>query len=607
LRTVPNITNNGKWFPYLFVCLSVLVVYLPSFTAEFILDDHPLIEHNSYLKEWHSIGSYLFQEDGFDPDSTNKHTGYYRPLVNLSYTLDYKIWGMNGPGFRITNLILHLLVCFALLSFYRQILERKDVALWIALIFSIHPIATESVSWIAARNNMLVTLFGILSFYFYIRAYKEQKYFFYILSVFLFTLSLFSKEFGLMLLPIFFIYQRTFDSKKEDILKELREYTPFIIIGLIYSFLRQNVIGSFISPTQASSDIFMRIYNLPYVLLLNLKIFFLPYNLHSYIVKISDSYISIGPLCGILFCVIAIYLLWIFRKKGILLFSACAFFFAIFPASGIIPTSSTSIIAMRWLYFPAVFILIILYQPIEKLMDFKSRIAFLIMVCIALYLGFNSYVLNRNLWHSDEDFSKQEVLHFNNMFYADVLAHIYFFEGKYDLAEKCFVKNFENGVYRPYNYIEYAIILYKKDKIDDSLINIDKARLYHPTKEHLGLIFNTKGLAYLKLKDSGRALKEFRKAVLFWPVNALFWENLGIAYSEVSEHRQAIDSFKKSVRMGSNSANIINNLSLSYVLNNECQKAVLLLDRKGYRENDRAKELLERAKRCLSERKDPVM
>jgi len=589
--------DHKKLFPYLLICLSVLAVYLPSFTGDFILDDHPLIENNSYIKEWHSIASYLSQEDGIDADSGNRHTGYYRPLVNPSYTADYKIWGMNGPGFRITNLILHLSACFALFIFYVRILNKRDTALCLALIFSLHPMVTETVSWVASRNNMLVTLFGILSFYFYIRAYRSERYFFYIMSILFFTLSVFSKEFGLMLLPIFFLYQRTLNTQKIDITKELREYIPYVLVGVLYFIFRQNVIGSFLSP-KGLPDLLEKVYNVPYILLLNLRVIFLPYNLHCYTTNMPDRFFSTGTLGGIICFIPAMFLLWKFRKNRLLLFSALSFLMAIFPVAGIIPTSAPSIIAMRWLYFPAIFILIVLAEPLNRLIRSKGRAAFFIIGCIILYLGINSWMLNRHLWHSEKIFYRQEVFHFKNLYSYDGLARIYFDEGNFSLAEKCFLESFRLGVNRTINYIEYAVILMERGEVKKALSNLKNAEACYPNKSEFGMICNHRGLAYLKLKELDRAYEELNKAVMFSPQAPLFLENLGVVCGEMGDHAKAIDSFKKAIRLQSKSENIYNNLALSYILNNECQKAVSLLDRKGFRENDRAKELLDRAKKC---------
>ncbi|MFC1862352.1 tetratricopeptide repeat protein [Thermodesulfobacteriota bacterium] len=599
IKTVYKDGKYSKLFPYLFICVAVLLAYLPSFTGDFILDDGPLIINNSYIREWHSISSYVFQEDGYDVDSHPMHTGYYRPLLNLSYTLDLKIWGLSGPGFRITNLILHSLVCFALLSFYNLILQKKYLSLFLVLLFSLHPINTETVSWVAARNNLLVTLFGILSLHYYIKSYRDRNYFHYIISIVFFVLAIFSKEFGLMLLPIFFLYQRTLNTQKQDIVIELREYIPYIIIGVCYFALRQNATGSIITP-EGFSDNLIRILNFPYVFFLNLKLIFLPYNLHSYIIKYPESVINIGTLSGILLFILIICLLLIYRKNSVVLFSVLAFFFAILPVGGIIPISAPSLTAMRWLYFPSIFILIILAHPLEKLIQFKKRISLFLFACIVLYLGVNSYTLNKLLWHSSDNFFEQEVLHFNNNFYADGLAQIYYNEKKFKLAEKYFEKNFESGVNRAINYLEYSQLLMKKGEIESSLSFLNKAELYCVADNEFGALYHNRGLAYLELDDLDRAGRNFRKAVIFSPEESVYWENLGVVYGKMGYHTKAIDSFKKGIRIGTSSKSIRKNLAYAYISINNCEKALSIIERLKYGDNNiDVDRLLEDANKCM--------
>ncbi len=96
-----------------------MLVYLPTFSGDFILDDRPLIQNNPYVKTFHSPFSYFAQEDGVtdELDTGDYHTGYYRPLINLTYSLDYQLWGLNAAGFRVTNLFSTHYLLFRSFSF----------------------------------------------------------------------------------------------------------------------------------------------------------------------------------------------------------------------------------------------------------------------------------------------------------------------------------------------------------------------------------------------------------------------------------------------------------------------------------------------------------
>ncbi len=94
---------------------------------------------------------------------------YYQPLVRLSHVLDYQIWGTNAAGHHATSVFLHALNAALVFGFVWTLLgttglasgERLSVALWVAVVFAIHPLQTESVAWMAVRTQLLCTTFGI--------------------------------------------------------------------------------------------------------------------------------------------------------------------------------------------------------------------------------------------------------------------------------------------------------------------------------------------------------------------------------------------------------------------------------------------------------------
>ena len=78
MKKTSDCNKKFSWIGFPIIALLALIVYLPTFTGDFILDDRSLIEKNPYIKEMHSIGSYLSQEDGItdEEDLGIHHTGY---------------------------------------------------------------------------------------------------------------------------------------------------------------------------------------------------------------------------------------------------------------------------------------------------------------------------------------------------------------------------------------------------------------------------------------------------------------------------------------------------------------------------------------------------
>lgn len=571
--------NTKNWKIIVLVPL-ICIAYLPTFTGEFILDDKFLIRDNSYIKEFHSLKSYLNQEDGIynDKDLGFYHTGYYRPLMNLFYFLDYKIWGMSAPGFRVTNVILHLLCGFILFHVINLFINNHQAAFWAAVLFSIHPLNTESVSFILARNNIIVTIFILLALYFYLRYVERESRIAYVFSILSFVGAVFSKEFGVMLLPVFFLYNRLLLKRMNSIYREIISYLPFIIILIIYLYLRRNVVGDFLTPVN-SEQIWVRIYFVPYLIMWNLKLIFLPYGLHTFSITYPTSLFSWQAIVSIILMIIIMGILWKKKDNKILLFSAISFLIFLFPILNIIPSSAVSLISMRWLYLPMAIIMLSVAFLIKKVIVLKKEIV-ISCICIAIiYMGVYSFFLNKTLWHNEDTFFSQEVLHFKNNYYAGGFAEKLLSKQRYKEAEKYFIIAINEYPENASSYLNYSSLLVKTGRAVEAVALLERAKKLSMIHEEQGQWYNNMGTAYFFLGQRDKALKHFEKAVTLAPVNVLFWTNLGGAYGTIGDYEKAVSVFKRGLDVISESLQLRINLALTYINMGEHDRAVEILEK----------------------------
>ena len=576
-----SVSMKQTLFSYSIISLFVAAVYIPTFSGEFILDDNPLIKNNPYIKEAHSLSSYLAQEDGITDvtgSAGNYHTGYYRPLISLSYRIDYKIWGMKAPGFRTTNLIVHLLTCLVLYHLMLLFVNDQKAALLAALLFSVHPVNTEAVSWITSRNNIFVTLFSLLSFYSYLKARGSMWYLRTVISAFCFMLAVVSKEFALMLLPIMFLYERFVGERKKAIHKELFGYLPFMLILVIYFFLRQSATGALLSPKHVHS-LGPNIYFAPYVIVHYLNCVFFPYRLHSFSVGYPASFLDWKAFVSILVLLLVGIILWRKRKNKWLVFSILSFLVSLFPVLNIIPTSASSLTAMRWLYFPMSFIFIAVAWVIQESLSKRRHLALCFFSVVLIYLGFYSYTLNERLWKNERDFLHREVLEFNNPLYYSGLAELYLNEKKYRDAEEYFRRSLKYDRNQTRSYINYSALLIETDRSEAALSLLNKAKSLTMTHDERGEWFNNVGMAHFKLKNLEEALKNFLKAVKYRPGQPLFWGNLGGAYGAMGDYTNAVSSLEKGLEMAPDSVDLRKNLALTYMKMKNYEGAIEILEK----------------------------
>lgn len=96
--------------------------------------------------------------------------GYYRPLLGATFILDNYLWMLEESFLHLENVLLHGANALLLYSVTERLAKRSGipashaVPFITALLFILHPLATESVNWISGRTDPLACLFLLLSF-----------------------------------------------------------------------------------------------------------------------------------------------------------------------------------------------------------------------------------------------------------------------------------------------------------------------------------------------------------------------------------------------------------------------------------------------------------
>ncbi|MCC6765946.1 MAG: tetratricopeptide repeat protein [Deltaproteobacteria bacterium] len=129
----------------------VLIAYANALRTPFLFDDAGILE-NPALHEfsWATV------------------RGTSRPLVQLSFALDWALGGANPVGYHVVNVAVHCLAALALYGVAARTLGATAMALAIALVWAVHPLQTESVTYVVQRAEsltgllFLVTLYGVI-------------------------------------------------------------------------------------------------------------------------------------------------------------------------------------------------------------------------------------------------------------------------------------------------------------------------------------------------------------------------------------------------------------------------------------------------------------
>ena len=564
------------------MCIIIAAAYIPTLSGDFILDDLPFVKDNPYLQEFHSLTSYLSQEDGISSERSDQwHSGYYRPLVNVTYTVDFMLWGTNGSGFRATNLILHLLTCLILYRCLNLVATGGRTGAFLSvLMFGLHPANTEAVAWITSRNNILVAFFSLATLYFYIKSKKESKKWEGLLSLTCFSIALLCKEFAVMLLPTLIIYDHLLNDTRKALRERAYAYLAFLIIIVAYMGLRSVALHHLMPGQITIRHIWQSIYFAPFLILENLRVIFVPFGLHNFMIRYPSSYFEKEAILGFVGTGLLLWLLWRHRDNKFVVFSFLSFFTALVPVLNIIPTAAYSLISMRWLYFPMIFLTFFAAHGFSQIDRGAKRVFSYGLLAMALvYCWFFTYILNENLWRTEEDFFDREVVLLGNNFYVEDLARMYQKKGErqkarqyYQIAERRGVRN------RNDMFINYAALLVELNEPETALAYLERVQTFGLGKDRLGGLFNNKGTAYARLKDYENAIKSFRKATFFVPEERIYLLNLGNTYKDAKQYPSAEAVFRRYIDLDPKAMPGRIMLSTVYIEMGDCANARKVLE-----------------------------
>jgi len=184
--------RNKHFLAYLLLVASVCGVYANAVWGVFQFDDYTMIVRNPSV---HSIDGWL----------TKTLHGGIRPFLTLTYTLNWVV-SSGEVGFHLFNISIHLLTTLLAYELSRRFISSCDrlsntgfnlesAALIAALLFALHPLQTEAVTYITGRSSSLMALFFLAALLAYLHGVEHRsRLWLYIVSPLLFVLAVASKE-----------------------------------------------------------------------------------------------------------------------------------------------------------------------------------------------------------------------------------------------------------------------------------------------------------------------------------------------------------------------------------------------------------------------------
>lgn len=190
-QTPPILNNREKVAHLLLIACFAALFYSNSFGNFFVWNDWTLVIENFLIKDWRNLPE-IFASAFWKP-LLGEPSQTYRPLVLVSFMADFSLWGLKPWGYHLTNLCLHVLNSF-LAYFLMRSYVSPAIALIGSLLFAVHPVQTEAVTYIYGRGELLQSVFLLSGALLFLASGKRRSKALYLASLPVFFLALLSKE-----------------------------------------------------------------------------------------------------------------------------------------------------------------------------------------------------------------------------------------------------------------------------------------------------------------------------------------------------------------------------------------------------------------------------
>jgi len=338
-----------------------IVIYANALPGKMFWDDDDGILKNAFIQDWSYAGKYfsenLIAGAGFT-------SNYWRPMLSLGYSIEWHLWGSWAPGYHATNIFLHIANAILLFLLLRALFGRPLIAYVVALIFLVHPLQTEAITYVSGRGDPLSVLFMLLGMLAYLEGKTHKRFRFFAQGAY--VLALMSKEtaivFPVLLLLIDGFLRGKTEGKRGSLAefckKEARMLAPFLAISGAYLLFRATVLNfqntfnlhDQINPQAAYLGVRVLTFFKAIALYAGLLLF--PHGLHmERVMALPVSLFEPQVLLGFLiFFGSAAFAIFSWRRRPEYGFAFLWFFICLSRASGIlVPTNGLQY--EHWLYF----------------------------------------------------------------------------------------------------------------------------------------------------------------------------------------------------------------------------------------------------------------
>lgn len=540
------------WFFPLLIILAVVGVYGNTLRVPFVFDDAGAVVNNTSIRQLWPLKVPLTP-----PSDGSTATG--RPVLNFTYALNYALSGLDGWSYHATNILLHTLAALTLLGLVHRTLRQAKchvirdtspgagwLAGWIALLWAVHPLLTETVSSIAQRTEGLVGFFYLFTLYAFSRAAdsaRPGRWFF--LSVVACLLGMGSKEVMVTAPLVVLLYDRTFvaGSFAEAWRRHRRYYASLAATWLLLAWILLGAGGS--RGTSAGFGFGMT----PWTYLLTqcealiiyLKLCFWPHPLvldYGMPVVTSASEVVLQGL-GLLALLAGT--VWALVRRPVLGFAGAWFFLILAPSSSVVPLVAQTMAEHR-MYLPLLSVLALAMAALYRWLGARAGwvLGAWIVVLAGLSVARNhDYRSALVLWTDTVEKRPHSERAHTNLGLELQRA------GRIDEAVASYRRALVLKPAHVSAHYQLGLLWLEQGRVDDALVSLQTAVRLAPGHADAQLAL---GNALVRAGRADEAIEAFRASLRVVPAADAYF-NLGVAQENAGREAGAIAAYEAALQV----------------------------------------------------------
>lgn len=543
-----------RWLPVAGLLLALALAYGNSLHAPFLFDDVGAVVNNPTIRD---LGARAVWSPPADGSTT---TG--RPIVNLSFAFNYAFGRESVRGYHAVNVAIHALAALTLMGLVRRTLAvpilrarfgaiAASAGFFVALVWALHPLQTETVVSIAQRTESLCGLFYLLTVYAFARATTVPEggarcppRAWFAVSVASCLLGMGTKEVMVTAPLMVLLYDRTFvaGTFSAAVRSRVKFYVALASTWLVLAWLVVKSGGA----RGASAGFGLGVNGWTYLLKQAealVQYLFLSFWPHPLVFDYgTDVVSSIGAVAGQGIGVLAMLAatIWALRRKPALGFLGAWFFLILSPSSSVVPLV-TQTMAEHRMYLPLA--AVVVFASLAVYHFCGSRAPWLMMT-VALGLGGVTIMRNRDyrdpvtLWADTVAKRPQNARAHNNLALAlqqqgqPARAHTHFARA---------VALDAGYVTARYNW---GVALLEQRRHLEAIAQLEAAVTRAP--DHVDARINL-GNALVRAGRARDALAHFEHALQLQPGADVHF-NLGVASADLGENDAAVRHLRSALR-----------------------------------------------------------